>query len=436
MTALLNRTRLAKLASFASAQLLVQGLGILAGIVLVRVLAQADYGHYTLAASMVGLASVLLDLGLATAVLALGGPLHAEPQRLGALLGDAFALQRRLSALLVPVLLVGFTAMFLTQGLGLAQSAALVLLVLATTLLNVRSSLWLSVVRLRGDLRLQQRLEIAVNLGKLLVVLAAALVFINATLAVALNLLAALATLAVLRGYLARRFNAVVVRTLQFDARLRNFVRRQAPNSLYYCVSGQIVVWLVGWFGGAERVAEVGALGRLAMLFALIGAVITALVQPFFARGRQPRELVAGFLALNLFFLLLTLLLVGLAAWVPGALLWILGPRYGGLQRELVWVLLSAALASWSGAAYAVGAGRGWVVPSTWMVLCGTGSITLAAMMVDVATVAGGFIINTAAAAMATVLTIAFVSIELRRLARRMAAPGRSQVVHFTNTTT
>jgi hypothetical protein len=99
VAALITRRRLLRVGGFASAQLVVQVLGFVSGIALVQFMEPTEYGHYTLAVSMVGLASVLLDLGLSTAVLAQGGPLHDDPPALGALVADAFVIQRLLMLL-------------------------------------------------------------------------------------------------------------------------------------------------------------------------------------------------------------------------------------------------------------------------------------------------------------------------------------------------
>jgi O-antigen/teichoic acid export membrane protein len=418
---LFTRRRLQRLSGVASAQLVVQAIGFAAGIVLVREMELAQYGYYTLAISMVGLGNVLVDLGLGTAVLALGGRIGFERARIAALLGDALALQRRLLLWGGALLLPAFAAMFFHQGLAPLPVAALSLLVIACVGLNARNQVCLSVLRLHGDPMLQQRIEIGVNLGKLMLVLLAVLIYIDAQVAVVANLIAAIAMFALLLHHLNRQLGLDAVATRDNAAQLRSFVRQQAPNSLYYCVSGQIAIWLIGLFGGPDRVAQAGALGRLALFFTLIGAVVTALVQPWFARTTDKRELLSGFVALNLFFVALTALLIGIAEFAPGALLWILGPRYASLVDELVWMVLAASLAGWSGAVYAVSAARGWVVPSALVIPMGVSTLALAAWLLDMSSVAGGFMMNTATAGMATALTIAFGAF---KLLRSPAPPG------------
>jgi hypothetical protein len=365
---------------------------------------QTEYGHYTLAVSMVGLANVLLDLGLATAVIAAGGPLHADSRRLAALLGDAFSMQRKLllgSILLAPV----FALMLLKQGLEPAHALGLMILVLACTAFNVHNSIALSVVRLHGDVSLQQRLEVGVNVGKLLLFLGAATVYLDAQVAVALNLLATGMTFWMLRGYLAAQVGTTAGPKGTDRPALGSFIRRQAPNTIYYCFMGQITIWLIGLLGNADRVAEVGALGRLAAVFTVIGAVVGALVQPYFARRSAPRELISGFIVLNVFFTVQTAALVALAVLAPQALLWILGSRYAGLTTEVAWMVLAASLGAWSGSLYAVAASRGWLVPSWIQIPLGVCAIALSSWAFDVSSVAGCFMMSTSVASVSLLLT-------------------------------
>lgn len=414
VAALVTRRRMAKLGSFASAQLVVQVIGFASGLVLVHYMDQAQYGHYTLAISMVGLGNVLLDLGLSTAVLARGGGFHGDPHRLGGLLGDAFVIQRHMLAVGALLLLPMFAAMLVQQGLAWREVLVLAMLAFCCTAFNVHNAVALSLVRLRGDLSMQQGLEVGINLGKLLLVLLAAGLCLNAQMAVVVNLLAAAAMFLLLHRYLSAHHGGQARPTREHAPALKAFICRQAPNSLYYCFMGQIAIWLVGFFGNAERVAEVGALGRLAALFTVIGAVVGALVQPYFARTSVFRELVSGFVAVNAFFALLTAALVAVALTAPHALLWVLGSRYAGLNDELLWMVLASSLSAWSGALYAAGAARGWVVPSVLLIPAGLASLAWAAWMFDVSTVAGSFKMNCAVAFVAWVLTFGWVGVRLR----------------------
>lgn len=418
---MVNRRRLVHLATFSSAQVMVQMLGFLAGLLLVRVMVPVDYGHYTALMTLVGLGTVLLDLGLSAAMLSLGGPHHAEAGSLARLLADAHRMQLRLTVwLALPLAALGF-ALLRQQGLPTGQTAALVLLCLLTSGFNARNAMAVGLLRLRGDVALQQRLELGVHLVRVAVVAGAALGPIHLAVAaftmVVPTLLMTLALARVLRSRLALEAAAGV-----FDAGLAAAVRQQAPNSLYYCISGQLPVWLVAWFGQTQQMAEVGALGRLALLFTVVGSVLAALVMPYFARPRKAGELKDAFVVINALFLGLTLMLALLAATVPSTLLWLLGPQYLHLVDETIWMVLSSSLSAWSGAVYAMGAARGWVTPGWLVIPVGVATLTMVVMLVDVSSVTGAFQLHTATAAAATMLVLGYVGLRLRGHAAGLAA--------------
>lgn len=426
--ALVSARRLRRLLGFVTLQVLVQGAGFVAGIVVVRALSPQQYGPYTLVVSAIALGGVLLDLGLANAVLALGGPCLREPAALpmvAALMREAGRLQRTLAAVLALPLLALFVAMLHAPGvLSPVVLAGTALAALATVGLNARNTVWGAWLRLRGEVAALQRLEGGANLARALALALLSLWWLDAALAT----LALLASAALVHRGLGRwRHELQQVAPwgdgarpaprpidLQQRAALRRLVARQAPNTLYYCVASQLPLWLLGWAGGTERVAEAGALGRLALLLNLVLAAVSALLQPSVARSADARALAAGLAAVHAFFVVLGVGLLALAAAVPGPLLWILGPHYQGLERELPWLVASAVLAAWSGAVYSLGAARGWLVPAPWVIGGGIAATVAGVALLDLSTVRGMLMLNTATAALSTVLALVFVGRALR----------------------
>lgn len=415
LTALASRHRLARLGSYASTQVLVQGIGFLTGLVLVRHMAQVEYGYYTLALSMAGVAVCLGDLGLSTAVLANGGRLNREPHALGALVADANALQVRMAWLSAAVLVPCCLALLLRQQASPWQALGLTALVVATAALNARAGVSISVARLLGDIGMQQKLELGLNIFKLALVSMAAWLTLDAALACAVNLAVAAVGVALLRRYVVNHAPQLAAASGLHRPALLRQVMQQAPNTLYFVFSSQVAVWLIGIFGSAERIAEVGALGRLGALFALVGAVSAALVMPYFARRQSRAEIGAGLVAVNGFFAALLLGLLALAFTVPSMLLWILGSSYAGLHTELAWMLAAGTLAAWGGTLYSVGCARGWVTPFWLVAPTGMLATLVTALSVDVATVRGSYTINAATALAGTVLGLGYLVVQLRR---------------------
>lgn len=415
IAALITRQRLGRLTGFASTQLAVQLIGFGAGIVLVRCMAQAQYGYYTLAISMASVANILTDLGLATAVMAIGGRLLGQRQALGALVADANGLHRRLAAWSFAVLIPCCALLLLRQQAPTWQVVVLTVLIIAAAALNVRVGIALSIARLSGHVALQQKLDLFINAAKLVAVLLLASVALDATVACALNLAVAAAYFVTLRRYMAEQVEVPAVATGGQLPALRQHLWKQAPNSIYFVLSSQLAVWLIGVFGSAERVAEVGALGRLGAGFAVIGSVSAALVLPYFARHDGPAELMSGFVSVNAFYAALLALLLTLASAFPAAILWVLGGTYGGLQSELVWMILASTLATWGGSVYSIGCARGWVMPLWLVVSTGVAATAIAASLVDVSTVRGSFQINTATGAVGVAVAIGYFTWKLRR---------------------
>ena len=176
-----------------------------------------------------------------------------------------------------------------------------------------------------------------------------------------------------------------------------------------------MTIWLLSVLGSADKLAEVGALGRLAVFFTIIGSVFVAVVQPYFARFEHARDMVKGFIAVNGFFGLLTLVLVALATLCPQILLWILGPKYSHLEVELVWMVLASCFTAWGGTAYGIGAARGWFFPARVAIPVNVAALVISVWVFDVSTVLGNLMLSTTSAVVMALLSIGFVVMKIQQ---------------------
>jgi O-antigen/teichoic acid export membrane protein len=423
MNALLTRSRLLRLFGVASTQVLVQAIGFVSGIVLVRALSPTQYGYYTLAVALVGVANVLSELGVANAVMSIGGRLGGQRAPLRALVDDAHALQTALALAAPCVVLPVFVLMLRHQQASVGLALVLVGIGALNAFFNVRIIIAQSVARLAGHVALQQKADLAMNLARLALLGLAALTLMDAAIASALNMAAAAGGFVFWRAYLRRGLGEPGAAHGEHRRALRESVRRQAPNCIYYVLNGQLAVWLVGMFGSAEKIADVGALGRLGAGFAVIMSLVTTLAMPYFARNQQPSQLESGFVALNAFFAALLGVLTAAALLAPAPILWVLGPHYAGLGAELVWMVLATALASWGGALYVVACARGWVLPAPLGIACGVLATIAGVSLFDLSSVAGVLELNTLTAFVTVVVNGGYLATCLWRH-RRLDAPG------------
>jgi hypothetical protein len=72
----------------------------------------------------------------------------------------------------------------------------------------------------------------------------------------------------------------------EVSRQMSRLVARAAPSAVYYALAGQITVWLIAFFGTTRSVAQVGALGRLAMVYTVATAAFTVMIVPRFARAQ------------------------------------------------------------------------------------------------------------------------------------------------------
>lgn len=352
------------------AQSAVQGFAFLAGILVVRMLPPRQYAYYTIVTAGLGTMTVLTDCGVSNSVLALGGAAWRDRIELGSVVATGLALRRRFAffALLAAVPIMSF--LLHRQGAGWMEAvfigASLTPLFLAT----VTGHLLEAVPRLHQTLARLQSLQLAANAARLALI--ALLVRIWPT-AVAAVLVAAAPQWLYnwrLRRMAAERAEWRVSASPRVAARIVAQVRRTMPGAIHYAVSGQLMIWLIAFFGHSASVAAVGALGRLAMILTVAGYVFNALAVPRFARIPSPEGTRVHRRYFQAQLVLAAVCAAPVAALIafPGPALAILGGHYRHLEHEAVLMGLSAAAVTLSGAAYTLGAARGVIAPPVLMV--------------------------------------------------------------------
>ena len=77
------------------AQIMVQGLGFLSGILIIRLLPTSEYALYTLANTMLGAISILADSGISNGVMATGGKVWLNRVELGKVMVTGMELRKK-----------------------------------------------------------------------------------------------------------------------------------------------------------------------------------------------------------------------------------------------------------------------------------------------------------------------------------------------------
>jgi hypothetical protein len=224
---------------------------------------------------------------------------------------------------------------------------------------------------------------------KLAIVAAALFIFINATVAILSVVIGYAVQYVMLRRWAHREVDRSAPPDPVMRTEIVSVLKKQAPHSIYYCLQGQITVWLISIFGNAESVANVGALGRLAVAFALLSSITAEVVLPAFARiqsahllRRRYCQIVAGYFAVSV-------MSVAAVAVFPRQILSILGHQYSGLSAEGVLMAACAVVSTTAGLLWAINSARAWIVSPAFLIPCTIAVQVAMISFLDLSTVKG-----------------------------------------------
>ncbi|WP_223651784.1 polysaccharide biosynthesis protein [Hymenobacter psoromatis] len=365
---------------------------------------------------MVGTMLLLADGGITAGVMAQGGRVWQSRERLGAVLATGYNLRRKFA--LVSLLLAIPSLLYLLRHqeaswlMSLLLTASLIpgfLMALSGTLLEIAPKLHQSVLPI-------QRIQVEASLSRL-VLLSSLLLFpwaYVAVLAAGLPQIWANRRLSRLAGTFAddqQPLDPVVRQEILAK------VKRLLPDAIYYCFSCQFVVWLISIYGSTTALAQVGALGRLAVALSLFSTLFASLVLPRFARlpndvsllFRHYTRLVVGLLALG------TCIVAGI--WLLATpILWVLGKQYAGLEPELILMMVGRCLGLVASSVFLLCTSKGWVINPLLSIPLSLASIGVGIALIDITTLQGIFKLDIVVALVQLLMHISYGLSQLLKL--------------------
>lgn len=377
------------LSKFISAQLIVQAIGVASSILLVRTLNQTEYAYFTIAFAMQSTMNILADAGIGISLSSIGGRVWKNPHRFGQLINTALRLRRYLAAVAVVVVTPILVWMLTSNGASSVYTCVITLAVLLSLNYQLSTGVLMNVPRLHSQIGRVQKLDLMGAVSRLALLVAAYFIFLNAAVATFAALFALLIQYFLLKRWVTDSVDVDAPVSEEDRATMLGIVKSQAPNAVFYCVQGQLIVWLISIFGSTRNVAEVGALGRLGIIFSVIGAVMTSIVLPTFARCQSPRQLQRRYWQILIGYCLFGMMLVALATLFPDQLLWILGSKYSHLRSELVLMMLMTASSSIVATMWSLNSSKAWIKHS-WLNIPGTLTVqVLLLLLLDISTLDG-----------------------------------------------
>lgn len=373
-----------------SAQVVVQVLGFVSGILVIRLLPTHEYALYTLANTMLGSMSILADGGITNGVMSQGGLVWQDNKMLGKVLVTGLSLRRMfaVSSLIVatPILLY----LLRHHEASWIMSFMILLSLVPAFFSTLNGSLLQIASKLRQDITPLQKNQVEVNSLRLAMLVITLFVFPWAFVAILASGLSQIWANFRLHQLTSQYVDWGQTPDSSIRKVLLSIVKRILPGAAYYCFSGQITIWLASAFNSTEAVAQIGALGRLAIVLSIINVLFGTLVAPRFAR--LPNNLNV---LLKRYFQVLILLLslcffIMIIVWIfPSEVLWILGHKYAELKEELMLVMISSCLGLITGETFNLYSSRGWAINPIYLILVSTSAIVFGVALIDISSLKG-----------------------------------------------
>ncbi len=408
-----------RIGNYAAVQMAVQVLAFASGILLVRWLPQREYAYFTIANAMQATLNLLADIGISIGLISIGGRVWQDRHRFGELINTGLSVRRKLAAAAIVIVAPILYAMLTRNGASFFYAAFLIVIVLIGFALQLSIDVFSVVPRLRSDIAKIQTIDFTCATIRLLLVIGLVYIFTTAGLAVAIATATFFLQYALLRSYAAKAVDLKANENPEDRRDIVRLIRKLAANALFYCFQGQITVFLISFFGRhTASVAEVGALGRLAMIFTVLMNMMTNVFVPAFARCQEKHKLLGLYLLVAGGVSVFSVAVLCVAAFFPEQFLFVLGSRYAHLHRELLLMVGAAVVTAFGGTLWMLNASKAWI-DGAWLYI----PLTLATQVAlipftDFSSVAGVLTLNLISAVPSVLLNLVLSFRGFRRFAQ------------------
>lgn len=400
------------------AQILIQGIGFISGILVIRLLPTQEYAFYTLANTMLGTMTILADGGISTGVMSQGGKVWKDREKLGAVLVTGMDLRKKfalgsiiISTPILFYLLRSHDASWLMSFLLIGSLIPAFFTTLSGGLLQIAP-------KLRQDILPLQKNQIGSNLGRLVLLGLTLFIFPWAFVALVAAGLPQIWANINLRKISLTYADWHQKIDLSVQKNILTIVKKILPGAIYYCISGQITIWLISVYGSTTAIAQIGALGRLAMVLSLFSMLFHILFVPRFTRLPPKRYLLLKRYGLvYLILVVISISIIGVAQSFSSQFLWILGKQYSGLTHELFLQIIGSCLNMIVGVSFVLNSSRGWIMNPILGIMIGLTGVLTGILLFDVSTLTGVLYFNifTGVIGVTAYITYGLVSITIEK---------------------
>lgn len=346
-----------------SAQAIIQLLALVTGILIVRLLPTKEYAFYTLANTMLGTMTVLADGGISSGVMSQGGKVWQDRVKLGVVLATGLKLRKRFGIVSLIITLPLLAYLLLNHGANVYTTVLVAVAIIPSFFAALSDSLLEVPSKLHQGINKLQKNQMFAGIGRFVMMTSTLIIFPWTFIAILGNGLPRMWANFKLRKIAAEYADPNQVSDPVIEKDILAIVKRSLPGAIYYCVSGQITIWLISIFGSTQAIAHIGALSRLSTVITIFTTLFSTLIIPRFARLKENRRLIlTRFIQVEALLFFIGLVMVGMVALFPEQILLVLGEEYSNLTTEVVLIAISSCLSMIVGITYSLLVSRGWIL--------------------------------------------------------------------------
>ena len=349
------------LTKFLSVQVLVQALGFVSGIVLIRSLSKEEYGYLTIANSMQSMMNGLADSGISIGISEIAGKVWNDKYRFGQVIQSALELRKWLALISTSIITPIMIWVLLRNNISTTSAILITIAILIELYFYLESSVLETVPRFYSKIKTIQNLDIVFAVTRLILLGVGYFTFLNSVIAAFISTIASACRTILLRRVANQEIDVKVEKNLDYQKNILTIVKNFIPNSIFYTFQGQISILLISIFGNNQNIAEIGALSRFSMIFALVTPIMSSIAFPAFSRCQNQSLLKLRYWQIVLANILFGIVLIGISYFFSDQILWILGTKYSGLSSEFTLVVLLGTVGHIGGVMWGLCCAKGWI---------------------------------------------------------------------------
>ena len=353
-----------------TAQIIIQLSGFICGILIIRLLPIKEYALYTLANTMLGTMVILADGGISIGVMAESGKVWNEKKKLGSVLATGLLLRKKFALRSLIISLPILLYLLLHNGASVVTSILITLSVIPAFYAALSDTLLEIIPKLHQAILPLQKNQVIVSIIRLTLIGLSMFIF-------------PWTFIIILSGGISRIYGNCRLKKIvytyvaethildpQNEKDILKTVKKVLPGALYFCVSSQINVWLISFLGNTTVVAQIGALGRLAMLLNILGILINTLILPKFVKLPNNKKQLLKYILISISVVtVVCIIIIAFSKIFPNQILFILGRSYSDLSQELVLSILIGCLNLIIGIFISFSSSRGWIMNPIFLMI-------------------------------------------------------------------